>query len=141
MMSDLKLIFVAPVIEDSKNNTFVYDLYFSETPEIVWGNSWDYSNPSICDKEDIYPQQSMYSKIERINSSYKLGLAINNAAYPLIYCINDILALSWIDIEELEEYPQNGRCVLKFGMDYKDTMNMVLSLENNTENTNLSENE
>lgn len=133
-MSEETLIFVAPVIEDEKTNTFVYDLYFSDTPEIVWGNSWDNMNPNICDKEDIYPQKGMYSSVERINSSYKLGLAIRNQAYPLIYCINGVLALSWIDIEGLEDYPKNGRCVLKFGMDKEETLKMAKNLQISIEN-------
>lgn len=128
-MNNEKLVFVAPVIEDKKTGTYTYDLYFSDTPEIVWGGAWDYNNPAICDKEDIYPQKSTYSKIERINSRYRLGLAMNNSAYPMLYCINGILALSWVDIEELDEYPDLGRCVLRFGDDYSYVMDKVKELQ------------
>ena len=95
MNSDFKLVFVAPVIEDSRASAYTYDLYFSDTPEIIWNSGWDNPNPAICDPEDLYPPKDTYSDIQRINSDYKLGLAIRNSAYPLLYCINGIIALSW----------------------------------------------
>ena len=132
--NDLKLIFVASVIENSTTKTFVYNLYFSTTPEIVWGGAWDYDNPGICDKVDIFPQDDTYSVIQRVDSYFKLGLAMKNSAYPLLYCINGILALSWIDIEGLEEYPEGGRCVLKFGMSYDEVQEKIKQLTGNVDN-------
>ena len=32
------------------------------------------------------------------------------------YATYGILALAWIDIENLEEYPKNGRLTMHFGM-------------------------
>lgn len=131
MKKDYKLVFVAPVIEDAKTKTYTYDLYFSDTPEIVWNSGWDNSNPAICDSEDLYPPKDTFSEIQRINSDYKLGLAVKNSAYPLLYCINGILALSWIDIEGLDEYPEFGRGVLKFGADYDDVQEILKQLHKN----------
>lgn len=116
---NLKLVFVSPVIENEKTHTFIYKFYYSENPDVVWGNEWYYENPSVTDEEDIFPQESSYSLVEEVKSDYKLGLAMKNACYPMLYCTYGILALAWIDIEGLEEYPQNGRGVVKFGMDYE----------------------
>ncbi len=132
-MSNLSLVFVAPVIEDKKYNTFTYDLYFSDTPEIVWNGGWDNKNPAICDEEDIYPPKDTYTTVQRVNSDYKLGLAIKNSAYPLLYCINGIMALSWIDIEGLDDYPALGRGVLKFGMDYDEVQEKLKELKKNVD--------
>ena len=117
---NLKLAFVSPVMENDKTGTYVYKLYFSENPDVVWGGAWDYDNPSISDDEDIYPQEDTYSYTETVESGYRWGLAMKNACYPLLYCIYGILALSWIDIEDLEEYPENGRCILKVGIGYDE---------------------
>ena len=117
--NELKLVFVSPVIVNEKTGTYIYKLYYSDNPDVVWGSAWDYNNPAVADKEDIYPQEDTYSLTETVESAYKFGLAMENSCYPLLYCVYDILALSWIDIEGLEEYPENGRCVLRFGMDYE----------------------
>ena len=122
---NLKLVFVAPVMENQKTVTYMYKLYYSDNPDVVWGGAWDYENPSLADDEDIYPEESTYSKTEVVDSDYKWGLAMRNACYPLLYCTYGILALSWIDIEGLEKYPENGRCVMKFGMDYEEVQEML----------------
>lgn len=129
---NLKLVFVSPLMENEKNGKYVYKLYYSDTPDIVWGSSWDYDNPSIVDEEDIYPQESTYSLTETVESNYKLGLAMKNACYPLLYCIYGILALAWIDIEGLEEYPEQGRGVLKFGMGYEKVQEIIQQYKKNT---------
>jgi hypothetical protein len=123
--NDLKLVFVSPVIENNKTGTYTYKLYYSENPDVVWGGYWDYENPSVAEPEDIYPDKSTYSLTENVTSQFKWGLAMKNACYPLLYCVYGILALSWIDIEDLEEYPENGRCVLKFGMNYDDVRKIL----------------
>lgn len=124
-MKNLKLVFVSPVVVNDKNGKYTYKLYYSENPDVVWGNYWYYDNPALVDDEDIFPQESTYSKTEIIESDYKLGLAVKNACYPLLYCIYGILALSWIDIDGLEEYPENGRGILKFGMDYEKVQEII----------------
>lgn len=128
MKKNLKLVFVSPVFEDDKNEKYSYRLFFSENPDVVWGNSWDYDNPGIIsstDIDEIYPQAESYSETEDIKSDYRLGLAMKNTCYPLLYCIYGILALAWIDIEDLEEYPDQGRGVLKFGMDYDEVQEII----------------
>ena len=128
MKKNLKLAFVSPVVEDDKNETYIYRLFFSENPDVVWGSAWDYDNPGIVsatDIEDIYPQEESYSETEDVESDYRLGLAMKNTCYPLLYCIYGILALAWIDIEGLEEYPDQGRGVLKFGMDYDEVQEII----------------
>ena len=105
---NLKLVFVAPVMENQKTGTYMYKLYYSDNPDVVWGGAWDYENPSLADDEDIYPEESTYSKTEVVDSDYKWGLAMRNACYPLLYCT-----------------PENGRCVLKFGMDYEEVQEML----------------
>ena len=122
---NLKLVFVSPVVVNDKTHTFTYKLYYSENPDVVWGNYWDYENPSLVDDEDIFPQRSVISETELITSDFKLGLARENACYPLLYCTYGIMALAWIDIEGLQDYPEKGRGVLKFGMDYEEVQKIL----------------
>ena len=122
---NLKLVFVSPLIVDEKTQKYTYRMYFAEDPDVVWGNYWFYDNPGIVDEEDLYPEEKTYSYTEDFESDYKLGLAMKNTCYPLSYCICGILALSWIDIEGLEEYPEKGRGVLRFNMDY-ETVKKIL---------------
>ena len=119
-MEDLKLVFVRPIYKNVNN--YIYDLYFSNTPNDVWGFDWDYNNPSSVDEDEIIPDKSTYNKIERVKLLMPLKTIQETTCYSMEYAIYNIIALSWIDIENMEEYPEMGRLPLYFGEKYDDVM-------------------
>ena len=106
------LVYVRPSFKNT-DGTYEYDLFFSETPEYVWGPDWDVLNPSSC--EDLTPEESTYSKIRHVKTTLPLKTAEETTCYSMEYVTCGILALSWIDIENLDEYPKYGRMTLHFG--------------------------
>lgn len=118
---DKKLVYIKPVCKNS-DGTYRYDFYFSETPENVWGQDWDISNPLSCD--DTEPEKTTYSEIKHIDSPYKLKTAEEMSCLSMENAIYGIIALGWIDIETLEEYPEHGRMVFHFN----DSMDKVTEL-------------
>lgn len=106
------LVYVRPVCKNS-DNTYEYDLYFSSTPEYVWGPEWDVASPA--NNGDITPDSSTYDKIMRLRTDLPLKTFEETSCYSMEYVTNDIFPLSWIDIENLEEYPEKGRMVMRFG--------------------------
>jgi len=117
---DEVLVYVRPKFSDS-NGTYVYEFFFSETPEYVWGPDWEVSNPSICG--DVSPEESTYSTVYTVKTSLPLKTAEETSCYSMEYTTYRILALAWIDIENLDEYPEHGRMTLHFGdsFDYVGT--------------------
>lgn len=111
MNDELYLVYVKPF---SKKE---YDLFFSETPDVVWGVDWDVKVPNTLG--DLTPESSTYSKIVKIWSPYELTTIEDTSCYSMEYAINKIVALSWINISILDEYPEQGRCVLHFGDSFK----------------------
>ena len=101
----------------------VYEFLFSDTPEIVYGAWWNYPNPAICG-DDIAPDKSTYSLVKTVKTDYKLKVVQENTCYSMEYAMNGIIALAWIDIEGLEEYPSNGRMVFHYG----DSLEKVVEL-------------
>ena len=116
------LVYVKP-ISHSDGGTYTYRLYFSDTPEFVWGMDWDVLNPSS--NSDMTPEKSTYNKTYTIESKYKLTCLQETRCYSMEYAIYGILALSWINIEGLEEYPEAGRMTLHFG-DSKEKVEEIL---------------
>lgn len=104
------------------DNTYVYDFFFSATPDIVWGLDWEINNPLSC--TDLTPDPSTYSIIKRIQTKMPLKTIEETSCYSMEHAIPRIIALAWINIENLEEYPENGRMVFHFG----DTMDEVKEL-------------
>ena len=117
------LVYVKPANKYT-DGTFEYDLFYSDTPDIVWGPDWDVSSPVSCG--DITPDNTTYSNTERIRTTLPLKTIEETSCYSMEYAINKIVALAWVDIENLEEYPsEEGRCVLHFG-DNKETVNNLV---------------
>lgn len=123
MNGKLRLVYVKP-ININIEGKYVYDLLFSETPENVWGVYWDEENPSSCG--DLTPEKSTYSVVKRIESDYKLTTVQETNCLTMEHSTMGIIALSWIDINVLEEYPESGRMTLHFEDDY-ETVEKILA--------------
>ena len=107
------LVFVKPICKNT-DGTFEYDFFFSKTPEYVWGPDWDVNSPAS--NGDITPDATTYTKVRRIKTTLPLKTVEETSCYSMEYATYRILALSWIDIENLDEYPENGRLTMYFGM-------------------------
>ena len=108
------LVFVKPICKNT-DQTYEYDLFFSDTPDIVWGVDWEVNTPGLVSTEEITPDSTTYNKVVRIKTNYPLKTVQETYCYSMEYAIARIIALSWIDIENMEEYPEKGRMVLYFG--------------------------
>lgn len=108
------LVFVKPICKNT-DQTYEYDLFFSDTPDIVWGVDWECNTPGLVSPDEIVPDSTTYNKVVRIKTEFPLKTIQDTYCYSMEYAIARIIALSWIDIENMEEYPEKGRMVLHFG--------------------------
>ena len=69
---ELFLIYVNPIGKDS-NDVNEYEFFFSETPEIVWGEDWNVACPSACG--NLLPDSSTYSVIKHLKTHMPLFCA------------------------------------------------------------------
>lgn len=111
--------------EGKKAYKYTYEFFFSETPDVVWGVDWEVNNPSIC--TDLTPEQSTYSKVIKVETPLPLKTIEDITCYSMEYAIPGIIALAWINIDGLSEYPENGRMVFHFG-DSLDKVKELLAL-------------
>ena len=111
-MEEKVLVYVKPICKNT-DNTYEYDFFFSETPEYVWGPDWDVNSPAS--NGDITPDSTTYSEIKRVKTNLPLKTLEETTCYSMEYATYRIMALSWIDIENLDVYPENGRLTLYFG--------------------------
>lgn len=114
------LVYVNKICKNT-NGTYIYDFFFSETPEYVWGPFWDVDSPSS--NGDITPEKSTYSEIYTVTTTLPLKTLEETPCYSMEYATYGMFALCWIDIENLDVYPENGRLAMHFG----DTKNNVFS--------------
>lgn len=111
------LVYVRPVCKNT-DGTFEYDFFFSDTPDFVWGPDWDVNSPAS--NGDITPDSTTYSKIRRLRTNLPLKTIEETTCYSMEYATYGILALAWIDIENLDVYPEHGRLTMHFGAPEKE---------------------
>lgn len=109
---NLSLVYIRPV---SKNldKIYEYDFFFSDTPDIVWGPDWDVPTPSV--NGDLTPDPTTYKLIKKVKTTMPIKTAEETSCHAMEYTIYGIMPLGWIDIENMEEYPENGRIPMYFG--------------------------
>lgn len=123
---NLKLVYVRPVTNGSDNMNYEYDFLFSETPEVVWGVDWTDNAPNLCG--DMSPEPSTYSLVKRLKSPIELKTIQENSCYSMEYAINRSVALAYLNLEGLEEYPAH-RLVFHFGDTYLDVEKMLFNMK------------
>lgn len=126
--NDSVLVFVKPICKNT-DQTYEYDLFFSDTPDIVWGVDWECNTPGLISTEEIVPDPTTYNKTVRIKTQYPLKTIQETYCYSMEYAIARIIALSWIDIENMEEYPEKGRMVLYFGDSFENVKEKLNDFE------------
>lgn len=124
MNDEFFLVYVEPI---GKNlmDYYEYEFIFSETPDIVWGQSWEQMCPSVCG--DLRPDRSTYSLVKRLKTNIPLKSAQQNSCFSMQDAIDGVIALSWEDISDYDEYPENGRLIFYFGETYMDVENKLAS--------------
>lgn len=110
--NDLYLVYVTKSISNLDGSS-EYDFYFSKNPDEVWGMDWDIENPSSC--EDLRPDPYTCSKVVRVKFPFALRTIEDITCYSMEYAVYQVIALAWTDLDVLDEYPEDGRCVFKFG--------------------------
>ena len=86
------LIYVR-LIGENKEGNFEYELFFSETPDIVWGEDWAEQCPVAIG--DIPPDEKTISVIKHAIIPYKLNVAQENYCFSMQDSIDGIISLCW----------------------------------------------
>ena len=111
------LVYIKSICKNT-DGTFEYDFLFSDTPDFVWGPFWDDNSPAL--NGDISPESSTYTRTRRVKTNFPLKTLQETTCYSMEYATYGILALAWIDIENLDEYPEKGRLTMYFGTPEKE---------------------
>ena len=121
MDKELYLVFIDNV-GTNLDEKYVYQLYFSETPEVVWGEFWNICPCSIV--PTIIPDKATITEIYEIELDYEMNTVVNNSCFSMQDCIDRIISLGWIDFSE--KIVLNGKLLkFDFGEHFLETENKV----------------
>ena len=116
--NNLHLVYINPIGKDS-NDLYEYEFFFSETPDIVWGQDWNIACPAAC--ENTLPDPETYSEVKTLKTEIPLFCVQQNTCFSIQDCIDGIVCLG---------YFQTDKGVVKF--DFSETIyNVIEKIENN----------
>ena len=110
-MGNLKLVYVNPIGKNSSDE-YEYEFFFSETPDVVWGEDWNVQSPASCG--DMRPESSTYSEVKRLTTEIPFFCAQQNTSFSMADMIDGIIACAFEDISFYDDYPEPYRIVFKF---------------------------
>ena len=125
MGSELYLVFIDNV-GTNLDDKYVYQLHFSETPEVVWGEFWNICPCSIV--PTIIPDKATITQIYEVELDYEISTVVNNSCFSMQDCIDRIISLGWIDFTE--KINIEGRLIkFDFGEHFVETENKMKFLD------------
>lgn len=113
----LGLVFVN-IIGKNSEDEYVYEFYFSEEPEMAWDIDWDVKPATICNIS--VPKKMNYDIVKTLKTECILNVAQKNSCFSMQDCKDGIVPSAWENIDNVEEYPEEGRFVFPFGVDIND---------------------
>ena len=123
MDKELYLAFIDNV-GTNLDEKYVYHFYFSETPEIVWGEFWNVCPCSIV--PTIVPDKATISSIYECEFNTELSLVTNNSCFSMQDCIDQIIALGWFEINDNVLF-NDKTLFFSFGEHFENVENKITS--------------
>ena len=115
MIDENNTLMVIYVLYVGKNtdDEYIYHLLISNDKEKTWAEAWE--NKPACVMRDLTPEDDMYEYIAELKTDLILDLAQDNCCFSMQDCRDNVVALASENLEEAEEYPEEGRIVIHFG--------------------------
>ena len=117
MEDKVSLLFVRLIGEET-GGVYRYEFMFTDNPDEAWGENWEYK--PCCLVNDLMPSDEYISEVRIVKTKIKFDLIQDNCCFGMQDCLDGIVAVAFENIDDLEEYPDDGRLVFMFGETYED---------------------
>ena len=117
------LCFIKYVGENA--NGHEYEFYFTNAIEEVWGEGFDVMPSFLI--PNLTPYDKCYDLIKKVTlgKDIILDLAITDSCHTFQDCIDHVIALAAQNLNELLEYPKEGRLIFSFGEAFDSVENKL----------------
>ena len=127
---DVRLGFIRLIGEES-DGYYRYEFIFTNHIDEFWGD--DFEQKPCCLVNNLTPKDEYITEIHTVKMKIKLDLIQNNCCFGFQDCTDGIIALAWENVDEYDEYPDDGRIFFRFGetldeVDNKLAMKNILML-------------
>lgn len=111
---NLKVVFVH-FIGRTGDGDNIYHLFISDDCENTWAEGWWEKPAANVALEHLIPEEEHYQYVRELVTDITLDLAQRNSCFTMQDCRDHVIALAAENLDEAEEYPDEGRIVIQFG--------------------------
>lgn len=122
----LSLAFVNLVGKEEDGN-YRYEFIFTDNPDECYGEDFEYKPCSLVNNLMIADEYKTETHI--VKTKIKFDLIQNNGCFGMQDAFDGVVSIAYENIDDYEEYPEDGRLVFMFGDDFDD-VSRKLALKN-----------
>lgn len=121
---EYKVVYVSLVGKDASGLN-IYNIFVSQNTDDVFSEGWGEKPASNIKNDFLMIGNDMFDYIKEVRTDIILDLAQDNTCFSMQDARDNIVALAYENIDEYEEYPENGRIVIHFGDMLSDVEKML----------------
>lgn len=124
MEEEKYLCFVKYVGEDI-DETNRYEFLFTSNIEEFWGENFEYMPAGLCN--ELIPDKEAYDTVKILRTSLKLDLVQKSCCHSFQDAVDGVIAIAWENMNDYDEYPEEGRAVFHYGDSLSDVEEILLA--------------
>ena len=105
------------LIGEENDGDYRYEFIFTDNPDEFFGENFEYKPAGLVN--DLMPSEEYITEVHIVKTKLKLDLIQNNMCFSMQDCFDSIVALAWQNIDDLDEYPKEGRLYFMFGESFE----------------------
>ena len=125
-INEIYLGFVRLIGEES-DGYYRYEFIFTDNIDEFWGENFEYKPCSLIN--DLIPSDEYITEIHIVKTKLKFDLIQDNSCFGMQDAMDGIVAIAYENIDNYDEYPENGRIFFMFGESI-DEVERKLALKN-----------
>lgn len=119
---EARLGFIRLIGEES-DGYYRYEFIFTTNIDEFWGENFEYKPAGLVN--GLVPEDKYINEIHVVKMKIKLDLIQNSCCFGFQDCTDGIIALAWENVDDYEEYPEDGRIFFRFGETLEEVENKL----------------
>ena len=101
------------LIGEENDGYYRYEFIFTNNIDEVFGE--DFNQKPACLVNNLIVDDRYIYEVHIVKTKIRLDLIQDNCCFSMSDCYDGIIALAWENVDDYDEYPEEGRIFFRFG--------------------------